>query len=129
MWHAQAAHAVRSAAPLAASLSLETLQRAAEATCWTDVLQYEAQLATALLGSADCAAGARALGAFHAGLLRTAKQMADAAAAEDDEAEGWNDSVDAQMDTELDKHAAPPEKWEHASAAEVTAEVRAAYTP
>ena len=61
LWHAQAAHALRLASPLALRLTHALLEKARGDVCWTEVLRSEAELCASALGSADCAAGAGVL--------------------------------------------------------------------
>ena len=130
LWHAQAAHALRISSPLASTLTLSLLQRAAADTCWTDTLKLEAQLCAAALAAPDAALGARSLEAAKRGMIRAAAQMVEAANEDDAELREWasvEEDVDAVIDTQLEADAAPPTAWEHAAAAAVTPDVTAAY--
>ncbi len=121
-WHAQAAHAVASASPLAASLALELLRDASGCERWALCLQREAELCAAATASDDYRSGADALEA----LKRQAEREARAAAAED-----WRDDDEDAADED----GAPRDgdgggrSWEHADAAEVTEAVIREYWP
>lgn len=90
LWHAQAAHALRAASPLALALTHTLLREAARDQCWTDVLKLEAQLNAAALAAPDCTKGARSLEAAKRELLQISRELTAAAADDDvdDEEEG-----------------------------------------
>ena len=142
LWHAQAAHALSVSSPLAMTLTLEALNRAKDATCWTECLAMEASMSAKAVASADCAAGAAQLMEVKNEMLRAAKaeevaqekliayeeamipeeemhellgitaEEAAAAAAKADEA-----AVDAAMGVE---EGASAILWEHGSLSEVS---------
>ena len=123
LWHEQAAHALRRASPLMLELTHELLTAAAVDQCWTAALRLEAELCTRALAAPDCHAGATALAAAKAEMLRTAAELAaprdewedglgdDAAGAEDDFSRAEEEEAGGPIEA--------PVAWEHASEAEV----------
>ena len=98
------------------------------------VLAFEAELCAAALGSADAAAGCKALERSKREALAVAAEMDAAARAGD--AEWLIDDLDEaeaegaeEAEAEAEAAAAPVPAWEHASEAEVTPAVLSAYLP
>jgi hypothetical protein len=87
-WHDQAAHTLRSASPLALTLTLATLHAAENAACWTEALGVEAGVSAQAAGSADVqGGGAQALEKARRAMRRDLAMAAAAASEEDPEVE------------------------------------------
>jgi len=129
LWHAQAAHALRRASPLALALSHATLTAAASHACWTESLRYEAELCTAVLGAPDCVAGAPSLGASKRVVRRVAAEMEADVDESDadviDEGDVAEEEVDEQTDARADAWRAAKRARDFVTANELRAALRA----
>ena len=128
LWHAQAAHALKAASPLAIELTHAMIRAAERAECWSEVLPMEARVCASAIGSADCVAGASSLELTKQRRLREAAEMAEAAHDDDVSDESFDEEpneMDAAAEAQLEQWGEAIRAKDYDTANSLRSELRA----